>query len=69
MYSTDKMFFKSAIYDKSKTERTDTTYDFKNIFSHNISTPYKDVIQVDNTLYAIEDLSPNGHISISSDSY
>lgn len=69
MYSTKDMFYKSAIYDKGKSERTGTTYDFKNIFSHNLAEPYKDAIQVDNTIYSIADLSPYGHINISSDSY
>lgn len=69
MYNTKDMFYKSAIYDKGKSERTDTTYDFKNIFLHALSQPYKDVIQVQNTLYAIADFSEYGHINISSDSY
>lgn len=69
MYNTKDMFYKSAIYDKGKSERNDTTYDFKNIFLHNLSQPYKDVIQVQNTLYAIADFSEYGHINIDEDSY
>ena len=46
MYSTKDMFYKSAIYDKGKSERTGTTYDFKNIFSHNLAEPYLDSIFV-----------------------
>ena len=69
IYNTKDMFYKSAIYDKGKSERTGTTYDFKNIFSHVLEQPYKDVIQVENTLYAIADLSPYGHIEIDEDVY
>lgn len=69
MYSTKDMFYKSAIYDKGKSNRTGTTYDFKNIFSHNLEEPYKDVAHIENTLYASTALSPYGHIDISCDSY
>jgi hypothetical protein len=69
MYDTQDVFYKSAIYEKSKSIRDNTTYDFKNIFSHNLSSSLNSIIQVNNTLYSYEKLSEYGHVEISSDSY
>ena len=69
MYDTQKMFYKSAIYDKSKSIRDGTTYDFKNIFAHTLSSSLSNIVQVNNTLYACDNISPYGHVEISSDIY
>ena len=69
MYDSQDMFYKSAIYDKSKSIRDGTTYDFKNVFSHNLSTSLTSIVQVNNTLYTYEKLSQYGHVEISVDSY
>lgn len=69
MYDSQDMFYKSAIYDKSKSIRDGTTYDFKNVFSHNLSTSLTSIIQVNNILYTYEKISQYGHIEISVDSY
>ena len=67
MYNSKDVFWKSAIYKTSKTARTDTTFDFQDIFQHNLSSHLTNAIEVDNTIYILGQKSDLGHMKISSD--
>lgn len=69
MYMSDTCFYKSAIYNTSKTLRTDTTYDFNNITNHKLSAGFINFIQVNNTLYGLEPMTQFGRYVIDTDIY
>lgn len=69
MYSTAKTFYKSALYNRPQSQRDNTTYDYSNIFSRNITESLTTITKVDDIMFSYIPLSPNGHIDIEVDSY
>lgn len=70
LYDSKKMFYKSAIYGKNKTAQKGTTFDFQDIFAHQLTNDLSCGIQVDDTLYLLQsDTTSNGHANLATDSY
>lgn len=69
LYDSSEVFYKSAIYGKGKSQRTDTTFDFQNITNHKLSSQLCSVLQIDNIIYALEGATPYGHYGITEDIY
>ena len=69
LYDSSEVFYKSAIYGKGKSQRTDTTFDFQNITNHKLSSQLCSVLRIDNIIYALEGATPYGHYGITEDIY
>lgn len=67
MYDSKDPMYKSSIYKKGKTQRTNTTNDFYDVINHKLSCDLINTIQIDNIIYALEPRNEYGRYNLSCD--
>lgn len=69
MYAVKHAFFKSCQRKQPAAKSDGTTYDYHNIFCHKLSSDISSIVNVDNTIYMLEEKSTYGRYCLDCDIY